>query len=36
MDKWIIAAAENLIKNVRLNMGKYDLSASLPKMVKFL
>jgi isoleucyl-tRNA synthetase len=36
MDKWIIAATENLIKTVKFNMGKYDLSASVPKLIQFL
>ena len=36
MDKWIIAATENLIKTVKHNMGKYDLSASVPKLIQFL
>jgi len=33
MDQWILAATENLIKEVRSNMENYDLSSSLPKLV---
>jgi isoleucyl-tRNA synthetase len=36
MDQWILAATENLVRQVRMNMEKYDLSASLPKLVQFL
>lgn len=35
-DRWILAATESLIKDVRSNMGQYDLSASVPKLITFL